>query len=370
MPRSGRNTLAGEVAAVSVGGAGQLATLFDEDASHLPGETLLLAAGDNVGASPPNSALLNDIPAIDVENLWGLDATSYGNHEFDYGLERILLHNERANFPFLSANIIEEATGQSPSWSPPSTVLTVNGVKVGVIGATVRTTPELVRAGATEGLLFDDEATRIKAESEKLLSQGVKVQVVVIHEGAVLGANTIDGVAGSPWQGPIMAITEALQDTSVDLVIAGHTHRITNTVVGHIPVIEGVNAGGSYSVAQLMVRNGDVEWVGGSTRVAKNLGVAPRADVQAVVADANAQTAVLRNQVIGNFSLDPADPLDTGILRASVPPARIGDGQPRRRRDGGEVPRRRCRAHQLRWAATGPVLRSIRRGSAGRDHVG
>ena len=87
------------------------------------------------------------------------------------------------------------------------------------------------------------------------------MQVVVIHEGATLGANTIDGVAGSPWQGPIMAITEALQDTSVDLVIAGHTHRITNTVVGHIPVIEGVNAGGSYSVAQLMVRNGDVAWV-------------------------------------------------------------------------------------------------------------
>ena len=55
---AGRNTLAGEVAALSVGGAGQLATLFDEEAAHLPGETLLLAAGDNVGASPPNSALL------------------------------------------------------------------------------------------------------------------------------------------------------------------------------------------------------------------------------------------------------------------------------------------------------------------------
>ena len=113
-----------------------------------------------------------------------------------------------------------------------------------------------------------------------------------------------------------MAITEALQDTSVDLVIAGHTHRITNTVVGHIPVIEGVNAGGSYSVAQLMVRNGDVDWVGGATRVAKNLGVAPRADVQAIVTQANADTAVLRNQVIGTMSLDPADPTDTGILRA------------------------------------------------------
>ena len=52
-----------------------------------PGPGLILAGGDNVGASPPNSALLEDMPAIDVENAWGLDATSYGNHEFDYGVD-------------------------------------------------------------------------------------------------------------------------------------------------------------------------------------------------------------------------------------------------------------------------------------------
>ena len=111
---------------------------------RLPGRTLLLAAGDNVGASPPNSALLEDRPAIDVENAWGLDATSFGNHEFDFGVERILAHQERADFPFLSANIVEEATGRRPDWLKPSTVFSVNGVRVGVIGATVKTTPELV----------------------------------------------------------------------------------------------------------------------------------------------------------------------------------------------------------------------------------
>ena len=37
-----------------------------------------------------------------------------------------------------------------------------------------------------------------------------------------------------------------------------------------IPVVEGVNAGGSYSVAQLMVKGGDVAWTGATTRVAKN----------------------------------------------------------------------------------------------------
>ena len=147
---------------VPVGGAAALATMFDEEAAVLPGDTLLLAAGDNVGASPPNSALLEDRPAIDVENAWGMDATAYGNHEFDFGVERILEHLERADFPFLSANIVEEDTGRPPPWLDRSAVFNVNGVRVGVIGATVR---DDARAGARrtppQGLMFLDEAEGI-----------------------------------------------------------------------------------------------------------------------------------------------------------------------------------------------------------------
>ena len=79
----------------------------------------------------------------------------------------------------------------------------------------------------------------------------------------------------------------------------GHTHRVSNLMRGNILITEGINAGASYSVLQLMVQGGDVTWAGGATRVAKNLGVAPRADVQAIVDDANAETAVLRNELIG-----------------------------------------------------------------------
>jgi 2',3'-cyclic-nucleotide 2'-phosphodiesterase (5'-nucleotidase family) len=289
---------------VTVGGAGNLATMFDEEAASLPEPTLLLAAGDNVGASPPNSALLDDRPAIDVENAWGLDATSFGNHEFDFGVERILAHQARANFPFLATNVVEEATGEAPDWMQTSKVFTVNGVKVGVIGSVVRTTPELVSAGATAGLEFLDEAERIRQESDKLLQAGVKVQVVVIHEGATLGANRLGANPASPWQGPIIGIVDGLKNTTVDLVIAGHTHRAANTIVSGIPVVEGFNAGASYSVAQLMVSGSDVAWAGTATRTAKNLGVPSRADVKAIVDQANADTAVLRNQVIGTQSID------------------------------------------------------------------
>jgi 2',3'-cyclic-nucleotide 2'-phosphodiesterase (5'-nucleotidase family) len=292
----GRNT--------SVGGAAYLATLFDQEAAALPGPGLLLASGDNVGASPANSGLLEDMPAIDVENAWGLDATAYGNHEFDYGVERLLRQQERADFPFLATNIVEELTGVAPPWVQTSEVFVVNGVPVGVIGSVVRSTPELVRASATEGLLFLDEATRIREESERLRQQGVRVQIVVIHEGAAVGSNAVDGLASVPWAGPIVDIVGQLQDTTVDLVLAGHTHRIANTMIGRILVAEGLNAGASFSVAQLMVQGGDVLWAGAATRVAKNLGVPQDADVKAIVDDANAQTAVLRNRVIGTQQFD------------------------------------------------------------------
>ncbi len=289
----------------SVGGAAQLATWFDEEFAGLKQQGLLLAAGDNVGASPPNSGLLNDTPTIDAENAWGLDATSLGNHELDYGVDRLENHIARANFPFLASNVVETATGHIPPWlDGASAVFTVNGIKVGVIGAELQETPDLVSAGATAGLTFLDEGPRIHAESVRLKNRGVNVQVVVIHQGTANGLNPTGNAAGVPWDGPILPIADALQDTTVDAMLVGHTHRISNLVRGHIPILEGYNAGMSYSVLQLMVRDGDVVWAGGATRVAKNLGVAQRADVKAIVDDANAQTAVLRNQVIGTQQFD------------------------------------------------------------------
>jgi 2',3'-cyclic-nucleotide 2'-phosphodiesterase (5'-nucleotidase family) len=289
---------------VTVGGAAQLATMFDEEAGELPGQSLLLAAGDNVGASPANSGLLQDMPTIDVENAWGLDATSYGNHEFDYGVPRLLQHQARANFPFLGANIVDASTGRNPDWVRGSQVFQIGAHRVGVIGIGLEDTPELVSAGATAGLAFKPAIETIRAESEKLRRQGVNIQVVLIHEGSATGSNAVDGVAAVPWDGPIVTIVKGIQDTTVDAVIAGHTHRVSNMMVGRILVAEGINAGATYSVLQLVADKNDVEWAGAATRVAKNLGVAKRADVKEIVDIANAQTAVLRNQGIGTQQFD------------------------------------------------------------------
>jgi 2',3'-cyclic-nucleotide 2'-phosphodiesterase (5'-nucleotidase family) len=183
-------------------------------------------------------------------------------------------------------------------------VFTVNGIKVGVIGAELESTPELVSAGATADLTFLPEAPRIKAESERLKALGINVQIVVIHQGTAFGRNPIGNTAGIPWDGPILGIADALQDTTVDAMIVGHTHRISNLMRGRILITEGINAGTSYSVLQLMIRDGDVAWVGGATRVAYNVGVARRADVQTVVAAANTAVQPILSQVVGNQAHD------------------------------------------------------------------
>jgi 2',3'-cyclic-nucleotide 2'-phosphodiesterase (5'-nucleotidase family) len=278
--------------------------MFDEERARFDGPAFLFASGDNVGASPANSGLLEDMPAIDVENAWELDATSYGNHEFDYGVERLLRQQARANFPFLGANIVDEVTGLNPEWVQGTKVFWYGDLPIGVIGIELESTPELVRAGATEGLLFLDEAETIRAESNKLRNAGVRIQIVLIHEGAAVGSNAVAGNSPTPWGGPIVDIVNAIQDTTVDVVLAGHTHRISNMMIGRILVAEGLNAGASYSVVQMIVHGSDVEWAVSATRVAKNLGVTPRADVKAIVDDANAQTAVLRNRVIGSQQFD------------------------------------------------------------------
>ena len=280
------------------------------------------------------------MPAIDVENAWGLDATSYGNHEFDYGVERLLRHQARANFPFLATNIVETATGQRPTGSTPSAVFTVNGIEgrrhrrraAEHAGARLRRgdrRPDVPRRGAAH-------QGRVRAAPHGRRA----VQVVVIHQGT--------NVRGEPdRQRRRRRLGRA--DSRHRRRARGHDRRRDDRR-SHPPHLEpdaratsssprASTPATSYSVLQLMVKGGDVAWAGGATRIAKNIGVAERADVKAIVDDANAETAVLRNQVIGTQIND--------ITARPDPAPRVGDGQPRRRLDAGEVPRRRRGVHEL-----------------------
>ena len=234
---------------VSAGGAAYLSTLVRGLKQQNPARTLLVAAGDMVGASQLSSGLFHDEPTVDVLNHMGLDVASVGNHEFDRGSAELLrLQNggcfppapdgssgvvgrdtcmnqgqfAGAKFPYLAANVRVQATGKT--LFAPYDIRTVDGVKIGFIGLTLRDTPSMVVPSGVAGLAFEDEAATINALVPVLQSQGVTVIVVLIHQGGQTTARTVQDKSCPGLSGEIVPLADRL-NPAVDVVVSGHTHQ-------------------------------------------------------------------------------------------------------------------------------------------------
>jgi 5'-nucleotidase len=186
--------------------------------------SLVVSAGDNVGASVFASALQGDQPTIDILNLIGLDATAAGNHEFDQGYadltDRIA---PAADFDILGANV-RKADGSRAL--PAYKIYTVSGVKVAVVGAVTQETPTLVSPDRVDGLTFGDPSDSINeavAEIDELpADQQPDLTVASYHEGAPDGSQSLQDALSSS-----AVFRRMVENTSpeVDAIFMGHTHQ-------------------------------------------------------------------------------------------------------------------------------------------------
>src|SRR5665647_963913 len=169
---------AGVTSAINVnataGGVEYLATHLRDARGGNP-NTVTVAAGDIIGASPLLSAAFHDEPTIEALNALGLEATAVGNHEFDEGYQELLrmqnggclddgplgLNNQNscatpadtfpgANFQMLAANV--KYAGTNNTILPSYWVKDFGGAKVGFIGMTLKETPSIVTAAGIAGL--------------------------------------------------------------------------------------------------------------------------------------------------------------------------------------------------------------------------
>jgi 5'-nucleotidase len=244
----------------SAGGVEYLAThLKEARAGHE--NTVTVAAGDLVGATPLLSAAFHDEPSIEAMNELGLDVAAVGNHEFDEGFRELQrldaggciddgdgAANQNscpdgsfagASFSYLAANVVENATGKTIL--PPYTIKKFNGAKVAFIGMTLEGTPSIVTAAGVAGLSFKDEADTANALVPQLKAQGVNAIVVLLHEGGNLSrmpwTDPATGVTsqvsadydyvcgrGGTLSGPLLDINSRL-DPAIDMIVSGHTHQ-------------------------------------------------------------------------------------------------------------------------------------------------
>jgi 5'-nucleotidase len=219
---------------VPAGGAEHMATLVRELRQGKK-NTIFVAAGDLIGASPFLSAMFHDEPSIEALSMMGLEIASVGNHEFDEGKDELLrMQNggchptdkcqgphpfQGAKFHYLAASTVEKSTGKTVF--PPYEIREFDGIPVAFIGLTLKGTPDIVSPTGVAGLEFRDEAETVNALVPELKARGVEAIVVLIHEGGFPTGdyNECPGISGA-----IVDIVKKF-DRAVDVVISGHTHQ-------------------------------------------------------------------------------------------------------------------------------------------------
>ena len=282
--------------------------------------SIVVSAGDLIGASPLISAFFHDEPTIEAMNLIGLDINGVGNHEFDEGsLELLRMQNggshpvdgdldgngfAGADFEFLAANVVVTATGDTIF--PAYTVKEYEGVKVAFIGMTLEGTPSIVTPSGVAGLTFKDEVATVNALVPGLQAKGIEAIVVLMHEGGFASEGGGDGDGCGTLSGPLNDIVTGLDD-AVDLVIGGHNNqRFTCMDVDGKAVTMAYHSGRMFTDIDVTLDRVTGEMTVQSLDNKENFqdGVTPAADVLALIDRYDALSAPLSNQVIGTVTTD------------------------------------------------------------------
>lgn len=183
------------------GGFAHLATVLEQErdaaAAHLT-----LHAGDMVQGTPV-STLFQGVPIFEIANGLGLDVHCLGNHEFDYGWEKISEYVEMSAFDTVSANLTNSA---GDTLVPPYVVRQVGDLRIAVVGAITERLLDVLQSSS----LGPWRAAPLVTTLEPVVEAAAAAADMVI-------------VLGHLSDGEAEAILEGLPQVSV--VVQGHPHR-------------------------------------------------------------------------------------------------------------------------------------------------
>lgn len=237
-----------------------------------PAETTIrVEAGDMVGASPTNSALLQDESTMHALKAMHIEYGTLGNHEFDEGLgefNRIVTGgqptkqyndaemaypHEASDINIITANVILKGTktddnyGEIPYGFQPYIIMEIHTsdnkiVKIGFIGIETADLPILTLYDNYKDYEILDEAETIAHYEKILRNQGVNAIVVLAHTGV----ETKNGETKGTAVDIIQKLYQIDPDNSVDIYLAGHSYQYANATVGSVKLVQAIYTGKAY----------------------------------------------------------------------------------------------------------------------------
>jgi 5'-nucleotidase len=236
------------------------------------GGVLLVDAGDMFqGTLESNIAEGADI--VKAYNAMGYAAVAIGNHEFDYGPEgpavtarsieddprgALKARAHEATFPFLVTNILDEKSGSRIKWPnmPPTTMVEVAGVMVGILGASTEQTPYTTMPANFAGLRISPPAKAIADAAQSLRDRGAQVVVVVAHIGsACKDVEHPNDTSSCDKTEELFRVLDEVPPGLVDVFVAGHTHAAVAHRIHGAAVIESYSSGRAFGRVDLRLTN-------------------------------------------------------------------------------------------------------------------
>ena len=210
-------------------GAGKLGAFLRSEWEKNPYGTIFLSAGDMFQGSP-DSNLLYGKTVVEVLNALRLDAMTLGNHEFDWGLDKLQARINESTYPYVSANVREKEPKGRLDFLRPFVMLERCGVKIAVIGIVTPETAYTTGPKIVAPFEFRDPATVVKELLPVVRQQGAEVIIVLSHLASYQDEKT-GQVTGE-------AADLARSARGIDAVVSGHSHKTVAGKVDGIPVVQ------------------------------------------------------------------------------------------------------------------------------------
>ncbi|WP_220725943.1 bifunctional metallophosphatase/5'-nucleotidase [Arthrobacter cheniae] len=198
---------------------GEESTLLIDNGDTIQGTSLTdyyasVEPVDETGETHPMAAAMNAL---------GYDATTLGNHEFNYGIPLLRTYEEQLDFPLLGANVKDAATGEDAF--TPYVIRTVKlkgekPIRVGILGLTTPGSAIWDKNNVEGDLEFLDMVEQARKYVPEMKSAGADVVVVSSHAGPS-GTSSYGG--GLPVENASTLIAE--QVPGIDAILAGHEHQ-------------------------------------------------------------------------------------------------------------------------------------------------
>ena len=265
------------------GGAAGMTGLWKQNEGYAENKPYLVLSGGDMWSGPAISTWFYGKSMAEVMNKMNYCAAAVGNHEFDFGFDKLLERKSQSKFPFLSANIKNKSNGGYPDFALPYIIKEVNGVKVGIIGLTSIYVTSIIFPKYLENLEFIPYQEALNTVVPKMKSEGAELLIIISHMG----------------EAEMRSLAPVAKQMGISFIAGGHTHEAISEVVNGVTIIESGSNMVSYSVASIHFDAVADTVISISAGLKNNTGSNPDSDIKNIVDNWQVQTNNELSRVIG-----------------------------------------------------------------------